>query len=526
MSREVYRFSSVVEQLTQRWPSQQTLIMQQVNRYIEDIQLMARNLDHTGSIFQSQHFNDERHVDLETVSQNNLLSLYDDEFCFITGLERSDHDDNLGGSTELDSQDVISSAPLEHETSSLSRITGSEYPQEPSRYTTIFRNSVPTDGQHVGTLTTINPATISLRTTDSRPDVNDDRETRSILASPALSCRPEFETELLVAPSCGKNLERHTNVSRKASCQRQHRLEKLPYPWSEKNLTESLSQDLEKIDKVRMGKIVLLYNSIGSAKSLLQLKGILSMMRTPHIWTFKCNETDAKTILKSLEDLDTSTYACGLKRRILSVRFVEYRDRRLQELERDRPTQRKRLYDRPEPILPRRPTSEVLDILIREICPPQLGEEQELFESRRKKIKNRLCLARHWQTAVKCMSLGILALIPTGGPADVQNTTYASESTSSDMLTSSRFETLQDHECQVLLKLLKMKGGGYIQAASEKLTPLVKARYDGSEFLARLRLEDVEEASLHTVDLSNFLQLCDQVSDSDPEVTDYSGIPR
>lgn len=88
------------------------------------------------------------------------------------------------------------------------------------------------------------------------------------------------------------------------------------------------------------------------------------------------------------------------------------------------------------------------------------------------------------------------------------------------MLTSSRFETLQDNECKVLLELIKRKDGGYVQAASDKLTPLVKAMYDGEEFPIRLKLEDVEEASLLAIEPAHFVELCAEVSDIDPRITE------
>lgn len=89
------------------------------------------------------------------------------------------------------------------------------------------------------------------------------------------------------------------------------------------------------------------------------------------------------------------------------------------------------------------------------------------------------------------------------------------------MLTWSRFETLQDHECKVLLDLLERKGGGYIQVAARKLTPLVKALYDGDEVVVRFKLECVEDVLLNTTDPSRFVELCDQILDTDLGATEY-----
>lgn len=426
----MYRFSCVVEQLTHTWPSQQALITQKVHQYIKIIQLMARNLDHTGTIFQPQHFIDERYLESESSSLTNVLSLHGDDFCFVNDLDDGDRNDNCRERAIRGDQDLILSAPADYDFSSFSRTAGSDSLQELSRYSSFFRNSTSADGQHTSTVATVDPAAISFRTVNRRPNVNEDGVAQTIPTLPTLPYRPEFEIAHVMAAPCGKHSERNETVSRKASCLRQHRFKNVSYPWLENELTETLSQMLKQIDKDRIGKIVRLYNSIGSAYSMLQLKGVLSMMRAPQTWTFKFDKTDIKTIFNSLEDVETTTYACGLKRRILLLHSIEHRDRRYQELQQDRPTSRKRTHNSPEPTWHRKVATEVLDLLAREICPRQSGEENELFESDKKKIKNHLCLARHWQRAMRCMGFGILALVPTGGHSGIQNTMYASESMS------------------------------------------------------------------------------------------------
>lgn len=429
----MYQFTSVLEGLIESWPSQKTLIKQQVHRYTKNIESMAQNLHHLGSVIQPQHLNDDGQLNLESPSSDNDLSLRDDGLCYVNDSEFDDgyrNDNYIGRTVQVEDrlQDTIASALLGQSSSYLSCDTGSEYLQEQSRYPHFYQNTLCTDEHHINTTTTIDPATISLLATNCVPSTNDHGVPQSVPFPPTLACRTEFEAEIMNPVSCSKRAEGHKNASRRASCQRQHKLNHLPNPWTENELTDSISQDLRGIAEDRIGKIRLLYSSIGGESSLLQLKGILSMIRDPHTLTFKCNETNGRKIFQSLEDLDATTNAYGLKRRILFLRFIEYRDRRFQELEQDRPASRKRPHNSPEPALQRRLASEVLNVLVREICPRRSDADQELFENDKKKIKNLLGLARHWQRATKRIGLGIFALIPTGRSSGIQNTTYASES--------------------------------------------------------------------------------------------------
>lgn len=403
--------------------------MQQVHLYIEDIQSIARILDPPGTIVQSQHFSED--VQLESPSRNDVLSSCYDSLWLLNDPDDGDRDDNHRGQDTLERshfQDLVLSASLAQHVPSLSRPTDLENLQELPRSANLLQNPLSADVHHIDTVTTINPAVISFSATNTGPSANTGRDRAWAPPLPTSPSRSESEVRSMIPASCGNESERHKDASRKASRQRQHKSNILPFPWKENELTDSISQALKKVDKDRFGSIALLYDSIGSESSLLQLKGILSMIRAPRTWTFNCNETDGRKIFQSLEELDATTHAYGLRRRILLLRFVEYRDRRLQELEQNRPASRKRLYGSPEPTLRRKVTSEVLDELVREICPKRLDEQQELFESDRKKVKNHLCLARHWRRATKCMGFGILALIPTGGPSSVQNTTYVPKS--------------------------------------------------------------------------------------------------
>lgn len=94
------------------------------------------------------------------------------------------------------------------------------------------------------------------------------------------------------------------------------------------------------------------------------------------------------------------------------------------------------------------------------------------------------------------------------------------------MLTSSRFETLKNQECEVLLELLKIKDGGYLQLASKKLSPFVQAMYEGNDLPGRLKLEYVEDALLlKSINSSKFIELCEPVANASVGTTQCSEMP-
>lgn len=70
------------------------------------------------------------------------------------------------------------------------------------------------------------------------------------------------------------------------------------------------------------------------------------------------------------------------------------------------------------------------------------------------------------------------------------------------------FETLRDKPCRTLLKLLQEKGKGYIQEAAARLTPYVKAIYNGNLHLPRLQLELLDELRPASIDTMRIIELC------------------
>ncbi len=76
------------------------------------------------------------------------------------------------------------------------------------------------------------------------------------------------------------------------------------------------------------------------------------------------------------------------------------------------------------------------------------------------------------------------------------------------------YESLHDDECGRLLDSVARKDDGFVSRAAAMLTPLVQALYDGEDYAARLRLEDVDNISGESMSPVRILELCQSVDDT------------
>ena len=76
---------------------------------------------------------------------------------------------------------------------------------------------------------------------------------------------------------------------------------------------------------------------------------------------------------------------------------------------------------------------------------------------------------------------------------------------------NSRFETLRQKQCEGLLKCLETKGDGYVSEAAKRLTPFVRAVYDGREYTSTLAVESLSEITAAQLDSSRVLELCSEL---------------
>jgi len=171
-----------------------------------------------------------------------------------------------------------------------------------------------------------------------------------------------------------------------------------------------------------------LYNSVASADSMIQLKSMISVMRTSNKWDMGCNTATAAKTFEMLDKLENVQHYCAIWRRILLFRFAEHRDKLLEEA-----YERRRMGNASlAPPHTRKAESEVIDGLVQEIYPytaienthSDIHDWRETHGSERRKIKNRLHHARNWKRAVQQLQLGFFALVPIGGESGVQNTRH------------------------------------------------------------------------------------------------------
>jgi hypothetical protein len=83
--------------------------------------------------------------------------------------------------------------------------------------------------------------------------------------------------------------------------------------------------------------------------------------------------------------------------------------------------------------------------------------------------------------------------------------------TSRNYIDKSRFETLRQKQCEGLLKCLATKGHGYVSEAAKRLTPFVRAVYDGRNYTSTLAVESLSEISAAQLDSSRVLELCSEL---------------
>ena len=70
---------------------------------------------------------------------------------------------------------------------------------------------------------------------------------------------------------------------------------------------------------------------------------------------------------------------------------------------------------------------------------------------------------------------------------------------------------LCDKECGRVLDALKEKENGLVLHAAAKLTPFVKALYNGEDYSATLRVELVDDFPSGTIGSQRILELCEEV---------------
>lgn len=149
---------------------------------------------------------------------------------------------------------------------------------------------------------------------------------------------------------------------------------------------------------------------------MVQFKEITASFRDPKRCTWIHDLTSVAKTVNALDKVEVFQQSAAFLRRILLLRLSKHRDKVLEEVQ-----QKQQRHRRPEIL--------VYDKLICDAY-PQLAprsEEESIDEWRegcldqRKALKNRLTAARNWRLAVEIFSLGIIALVPTGGLFQVQN---------------------------------------------------------------------------------------------------------
>ena len=70
-----------------------------------------------------------------------------------------------------------------------------------------------------------------------------------------------------------------------------------------------------------------------------------------------------------------------------------------------------------------------------------------------------------------------------------------------------KLRNLREKPFQVLLKVLKEEGGGYVQIAADRLTQSVQDVYDGKTFSLRFAFEEVKALDIRKMDSSRILEL-------------------
>ncbi|KAK5263512.1 hypothetical protein LTR96_011096 [Exophiala xenobiotica] len=203
----------------------------------------------------------------------------------------------------------------------------------------------------------------------------------------------------------------------------------------------------------------------------------MPMIRSPNEWSLGRGVATIADVFKVLDRLEAIQQSCAFWRRIFLYRLAEHRDRLL-----ERAQERRNLDTRV--LRPRgsgKVETEVIDDLIEKIYPHTVTQRRDLSIEQwrdrhmpeRKKISNRLHVARNWKRAAQRFHLGIFLLIPCGGQSRVQNYVY---------------ESLHDDELQAL--------------------------YDGENYPRRLSLEDVDNISGESMSPARILELCGSADDT------------
>ncbi len=168
-----------------------------------------------------------------------------------------------------------------------------------------------------------------------------------------------------------------------------------------------------------------MYCSIGSADSIIQLKAMMPMIRSSNEWNWSRRGATIADVFKVLDRLEAIQQSCAFWRRIFLYRLAEHRDRLLENAQERRKLDTRFL--RPRGV--GKVEAEVIDDLTQEIYPHTVTRRRDLsvqqwrdsHVTERKKVSNRLTVARHWKRAVRRFQLGIFLLIPCGGQSGVQN---------------------------------------------------------------------------------------------------------